>query len=258
LRSKRLSITLLLLLMPLTIAFAWGRTESKTTDTQGQESCTWQFAEAKEYLSKEGDGFSTSRSGNSIQTSYTYPGNLDCKDQVFQTTHTWTDPGSSLTPGQELTFDVSASWNLDGSAQCSSMVTGVNTWVMAGVTTIEAKNSHINVSTEPNGSISKQGSWVVPFGGNPGQEMTIPSSPPVATAPAITHFPCFWDTLSLIPTSKSQTILDLLDRLLSGSYPFPRNDQLPIGSIFEKLKIFFVQPIASSFPSKAATFEMFV
>jgi len=173
LRSKRLSITLLLLLMPLTIAFAWGRTESKTTDTQGQESCTWQFAEAKEYLSKEGDGFSTSRSGNSIQTSYTYPGNLDCKDQVFQTTHTWTDPGSSLTPGQELTFDVSASWNLDGSAQCSSMVTGVNTWVMAGVTTIEAKNSHINVSTEPNGSISKQGSWVVPFGGNPGQEMTI-------------------------------------------------------------------------------------
>ena len=147
--------------------------DATLNQSQKQQACAWQLVSDSEALSSGGDGMSVSRAGNSIQTSYIHGGNFECEDQIFDTYHTWTEPGTSLMPGQELSFDVTTSWNLNGTAACTSLTAGANTWIMAGITTILAKNSHIVVSQEPNGSVSGQGDWIVPSGSTPGESMTI-------------------------------------------------------------------------------------
>lgn len=171
--TMRKSLIVTTFLMPMVMVFYVSSTKSETRVRLDQQACTWQLVSDIEALSNGGDGMSVSRAGNSIQTSYISLAGFECKDQIFNTYHTWTEPGTSLTPGQELSFDVAASWNLDGTAACTSLTAGVNTWVMAGITTIQAKNSRIIVATEPSGSVSGNGTWIVPFGTNPGESMSI-------------------------------------------------------------------------------------
>lgn len=129
--------------------------------------CAWELVDVKESLS------SATRSGNQITTSYTFGGNLGCSDQTFRTVHTWTEPGSMLTPGDVLSFEANASWDLVGSPECASLAAGVSTSVTAGVTRISARRDTIAVSAEPSGSVTNNGTWQVPAGSSPGELMTI-------------------------------------------------------------------------------------
>ncbi len=141
---------------------------------QGGPVCRWQLTGEREALAGANrEGVSVSRQGNSLQTSYRHGGNMGCNDPTFSTTHTWSQPPNILTPGESLSFDVTAAWSLDGSPGCSSLTAGVNTAIMAGTTRILAEQKKIIVSKEPEGSVSNAGVWVVPAGRNAGETLTL-------------------------------------------------------------------------------------
>ena len=168
---KRLMAVCASVLM-LLLAGGFAPAEKFDADTQEPE-CWWELAETTEAMSGgDGSGKSASSSGNSITTTFFVPGSDTCGEMTFISQHTWTEPGYYLTPGEILTFDVQASWSANGESGCQSMVTGVNTWVAAGATTIKTDRGKINVSTEPSGSVSSSGEWTVP-GGSEGQTFSI-------------------------------------------------------------------------------------
>lgn len=141
---------------------------------QGQQVCNWQLVSEKESLAGGGrEGVSVARNWNTIETSYRHGGNMGCSDPTFHTMHTWTTPPGVLSPGETLSFDVSAAWSLEGSPACTSLTAGVNTSIVAGITRILAEQKKIIVSKEPDGSVSKSGIWVVPAGQNVGETLTI-------------------------------------------------------------------------------------
>ena len=110
--------------------------------------------------------------GSVINTSYTIAESDSCGGMTFSTSHTWTEPGYYLTPGEMLSFDVGASWSTSGDKFCNAMSTGVSTWLAAGATTITARQGKIIVSTEASGGVSSSGEWTVP-GGSEGQTLSI-------------------------------------------------------------------------------------
>jgi hypothetical protein len=131
------------------------------------EECFWQFVDTTEALATGGGspGMSAQREGSSITTSYTHDGNFGCSEQTFITNHHWTDPALKLFPGDQTTFSVSLSWELVGTAECTSLTAGAVTYVTAGDTTFKADVSTINVSSEPEGLVySDSGSWTVSSG----------------------------------------------------------------------------------------------
>ena len=151
------------LLLFLSLGFNRYSPHRVTGNPSGQQACSWEYVSSSEAMGGTGSqGMSASRNGNSISTSFTHGGNFGCADQVFQTTHTWTEPPSILIPGDTLGFSVDASWSLDGTPSCTSLTAGVNTFISAGTTTIKAQQNQILVSKEPNGSVSNSGSWSCP------------------------------------------------------------------------------------------------
>jgi hypothetical protein len=137
--------------------------------------CVWQLTEDTESIAVvvNTPGASANRNGSEITTSYTHAGNFGCGDQTFNTVHSWTQPPAELSPGQEITFDVSASWDLNGTTSCTSLTAGVHTFIMAGTTVIKAEVNKIVLSKEPSGSVSNAGSWVVPSGSKEGETLAI-------------------------------------------------------------------------------------
>ncbi len=143
---------------------------------KGQQAvCVWQLTEVTESIAVVGNtpGASANRNGNEITTSYTHAGNFGCGDQTLNTIHSWTQPPAELSPGQEITFDVSASWDLNGTTSCTSLTAGVHTFIMSDTTVIKAEVNKIVLSKEPSGSVSNSGSWVVPSGSKEGESLTI-------------------------------------------------------------------------------------
>ena len=162
------------LLLSMSLAFDGYSPDGVTGNPTGQQACYWEYASSSEAMGgTSSEGMTAARNGNSISTSFTHGGNLGCPDQVFQTTHTWTEPGSILTPGEVLDYSVSAAWSLDGTPSCTSLAAGVNTFITAGTTTIKAQQNQIQVSIEPSGSVSNSGSWIVPSGSSEGAGLTI-------------------------------------------------------------------------------------
>ena len=173
--KKISSLLLYCLLLPLFIGTYDNKDVSPLSGNEQQAVCMWQFTGDTQSIAVAGNtpGASANRDGNEITTRYTHAGNFGCSDQTFNTAHSWTQPPAELTPGQEVSFDVSASWDLDGTASCTSLTTGVHTFIMAGTTVIKAEVSNIVVSKEPSGSASNNGSWVVPSGSKEGESLTI-------------------------------------------------------------------------------------
>ncbi len=112
---------------------------------QDQSVCNWQLVGEQESLAGGNRvGVAVDRHGNMIETSYKHCGNMGCSDPAFQTTHTWTQPNSILTPGETLSFDVTAAWSLEGGANCTSLTAGVNTSIMAGTSRILAERKKLS------------------------------------------------------------------------------------------------------------------
>jgi hypothetical protein len=149
-----------------------------------QSACTWQLTGDSEKLttSQSASGATASREGNWIKTQYTHAANAGCSPPTLSTIHTWTQPPTRLTPGQTVNFNVSASWELAGPPSCTSLSTGLRTYIMAGATTITAQKSKVIVSKEPNGAVANSGSWVVPAGSREGATMTITAYADAAVA----------------------------------------------------------------------------
>lgn len=82
-------------------------------------------------------------------------------------------PPNSLTPGETISFEVSAAWKLDGSADCSSLAAGVNTSLVVGANRILAERKKIIVSQEPEGLISNSSILTIPTGQNIGETFTL-------------------------------------------------------------------------------------
>ena len=173
--KKISSFLLYCLLFPMLIGVHHAKAVNNLSSGEQQPVCVWQFTGDTESIAVVSNttGASASRNGNEITTQYTHAGNFGCSDQTLNTVHSWTQPASQLIPGQEIFFDVSASWDLNGSSSCTSLTTGLHTYIMAGTTTIKADRSKIVVSKEPSGSVSNMGSWVVPSGSKEGDLLTI-------------------------------------------------------------------------------------
>lgn len=163
------------LLFPLLTANYDVEAISNISSNAQQAVCSWQFTGDQESIAvvNSATGASASRNANEITTQYTHGGNFGCSDQTLITVHSWTQPPSQLVPGQEISLDVSASWDLNGSSSCTSLTTGLHTYIMAGTTIIKAGRSKVVVSKEPSGSVSNTGSWVVPSGSKEGDLLTI-------------------------------------------------------------------------------------
>ncbi len=146
----------------------------QNVSAQPPDGCRWQLSDEQQALAgSEREGVTVTRSGNTIETSYRHAGNMGCNDPTFQTTHSWTQPPNSLIPGETISFEVSAAWQLDGSPDCSSLTAGVNTSMVAGINRILAERKKIIVAQEPEGSISNSGNWMVPAGQNIGETLTL-------------------------------------------------------------------------------------
>lgn len=157
------------LLWPLSTASAL---QSRAQNKQDQ-FCWWQAAGDDARMATAIPEATATRDGNSITTVYPHAGNFGCDTQTLETTHTWTEPPSQLNIGKEVSFEVSAAWNLVGTRECTSLTAGVHTSITAGVTTIAAKRSNIPISKEPSDSVSNTGSWMVPVGSQPGEKLTL-------------------------------------------------------------------------------------
>ena len=139
-----------------------------------QSNCGWQLIDTSESTSNSNDErLSASINGTTINTSYSIPASEFCGAQEFTTHHSWTEPFSVLTPGNNITFSVEASWALNGSSDCSSLSAGLDTWVTAGATNITARRDKVIVAVESSGSVSNSGSWIVPSASTEGEIMTI-------------------------------------------------------------------------------------
>lgn len=149
--------------------------EAATATLEAKKICQWELQETTDALATGGGtpGMSSSRTGGMIETSYTYAGNFGCDEQTFRTSHTWLEPGDALKPGSELSLEVSTAWDHAGKPECTSLTAGASTSITAGSTTINAQNSSIRVSAEPQGLVTESGRWVVPGGSGEGASLSI-------------------------------------------------------------------------------------
>lgn len=211
---KKIGIFLLnCLLLPAFIEGQPTKAVSNVFTGEQQAVCAWQFTGDTESIAVVSGvtGASAFRNGNEITTQYTHAGNFECSDQTLNTVHSWTQPATQLIPGQQISFDVSASWDLIGSASCTSLTTGLHTYIMAGLTTIKADRSKIVVSKEPSGSVSNTGSWVVPTGSKEGELLTINANANTGIGGGSVTYnytyvcqqPTIEATLTSVPTQKS-------------------------------------------------------
>ena len=138
--------------------------------------CYWEIYEITEAIGNAtgNDASYAGTNGNDqIDTIYAHAGGEGCSEQYFMTTHTWTQPGDVLHPGEQLDFDVAAEWWLDGSASCTGLTAGVSTFINFGNSSIQASDDHIAVSVNPTGSVSNSGTWMVFSGSSEGATMSI-------------------------------------------------------------------------------------
>lgn len=166
-------LVIVCLLLPFSTASALPQHAQDTGQNQQNQFCWWQAAGDDARLATAIPEATATRDGNSITTIYPHAGNFGCDTQTLVTTHTWTELPSQLNIGQEVSFEVSAAWNLEGTRECTALTTGVHTSITAGATTIAAKRSNIPLSKEPSNSVSNAGSWVVPVGSQTGEKLTI-------------------------------------------------------------------------------------
>jgi len=172
LKIKNLLAAFCLLAPVVTLSFNLKPGAAEANHMQ-QGFCWWQYDSEKESVAVMSSDATASRSGNTLTTSHSHAGNFGCSLQNLRTTHTWSAPPSQLVVGEEMTFEVGAAWELDGTSDCTSLTTGVHTSITAGVTTITAKRSNIPISKEPDGSVSNSGSWTVPAGSQVGDKLTL-------------------------------------------------------------------------------------
>lgn len=128
-----------------------------------EETCYWSLVNEKPhtFTASTAEGATSSIDGTTITIAY----------QGLQTTHTWTAPGSILTPGQELEFEVSVAWDFDTSSD-SSMVGGLKTYLKYNWTQyLEAGQKKINFGTETSGYLSNSAFYVVPVGAKAGDQL---------------------------------------------------------------------------------------
>lgn len=128
--------------------------------TPSQPACVWNQTGISQHLNSKAtfDGAST------IKTFMPQGPVYGCSDRdVLNTSHGWTIPPASLSPGSSVSFAVSASWSLDGPPLCSSSITGISTYVKAGATVVaKTGDHHVVPSAHPTGAMSNSGTWRVP------------------------------------------------------------------------------------------------
>jgi len=140
-----------------------------------QASCAWQLVETtpKTYTASSAPGATASVEGASIRIIW----------EGLATTHTWTIPGGTLMPGEELQFEAGVAWEPYGDVENDSQG-GLNTTIREAMNgfRVVARRQSINFRTESSGSVSESGSWVVPAGSREGETLSIIASADAAVA----------------------------------------------------------------------------
>lgn len=106
-------------------------------------------------------GATASRNGEAIMLTFPHSGASGCAEQILQTTHKWTTIPAKFKPGERVVFSLSAEWLLKGSRECSTLMAGVSSEIVADKTRITASRSGITISKEPSGSVQNSGTWTV-------------------------------------------------------------------------------------------------
>lgn len=165
--------------------FIWSDKPKKTIDfeyTLTQQAllktCYWEwneasFAEGEISGLDKPKGATASRTGNSIVLTYPHSGAFGCPEQVLQTTHRWETFPIKFKAGEAYAFTVSAEWSLKGTRECSPLMAGVSSEVIAGKTRITASRSGIVISKEPGGSVKNTVTWTAPGHSFSGDEFEI-------------------------------------------------------------------------------------
>lgn len=140
-----------------------------------QMECAWQLSGDTENITvmPGTQGASAWREGSQITTRYTHAGNEGCASPTLVTTHTWSQLPARLLPGESVNLEVGVSWELEGPPACTSLSTGLQTYIMAGTDVIRAGKSGLILSREPQGSAANSGSWTAPAGKGEGDAMSI-------------------------------------------------------------------------------------
>ncbi len=153
--KKKSLLTLFSFLLSLsTLAFNLN-TSSNSLPVQ-EKICSWQLVQETPTTSiaSTAPDASAYLDGSTVNTEW----------QGLNTTHTWTAPGYTLIPGEEIYFEVSTAWSLDADSSLNSSG-GLNTYLNFNWTgTLKARRQSINFSSEPSGYVSNAYIWTVPTG----------------------------------------------------------------------------------------------
>ena len=130
-----------------------------------QQICAWQKVKETPNTTVSGTALDATASLNGSTVTIIWKGLI--------IVHSWTAPPATLTPGEELFFEVSTAWDLDRNSDLNS-VGGLNTYInLNWMQTVEARIKSINFSSEPSGSIENSTTWSVPGGAQPGATLEI-------------------------------------------------------------------------------------
>lgn len=138
-------------------------------------TCTWLYEESPAAIATGGGtpGMTAEREGTWIGTRFMHGGNFGCEDQEFVTAHEWDGLREELIPGKLYHLTVTLTWRLEGTAECSSLTAGAKTSISVGDFKIEAGQSTIVLSSQPDGDLIKGGDWIAPKGAEDGDELKI-------------------------------------------------------------------------------------
>ena len=91
----------------------------------------------------------------------------------LSTTHTWTYPGTELTPGDTKVIEVGASWDVEAGSSAGDSTGGLATHFYFPETHVSITQLSINFRKDPSGSISNSASFTIPYGNKEGATLSI-------------------------------------------------------------------------------------
>jgi len=91
----------------------------------------------------------------------------------LSTTHTWTYPGATLTPGDTLVIEVGASWDVEGGSSAGDTIGGLATSFYFPDTHVSIQQTQIVFKTNPSDSIANSASFTIPYGSKEGATLSI-------------------------------------------------------------------------------------
>lgn len=158
--------------------------------------CTWQLVQEIPHTSVASTApeASSSMDGNTVNIVW----------EGLYLTHTWTHPGNTLIPGEEMYFEVSVAWSKDSDATLGS-IGGVNTNLNFNwVDSVKARRSSINFDTEPSGFVSNDIIWTVPVGAE-GRTLEIIGSADAAVAGGNVRYKYQWQCATPEPSPEPES-----------------------------------------------------